>query len=122
MSSHKDFYSLFDYYKWDEDEIEELLESEYGWEKAIDTNSTWRIGDGTASFYNYIYFTVAGFSEVDTFRSNQIREGSLSRAKALELIYEENRPRYETMRWYLDIIGFDFKEVIEVVNDIPKLY
>ena len=28
------------------------------WESADDTKSTWRIGDGTASFYNYIYYII----------------------------------------------------------------
>ena len=51
-----------------------MLDS-YGWERAVDTSSTWRLGDATAPFYNYIYYTVAGFTEHDTFRSNQIREG-----------------------------------------------
>lgn len=122
LSPKKDYYHLFDYYKWDENEINSLLFSKYGWEKAIDTDSTWRIGDGTASFYNYIYFTVAGFSEIDTFRSNQIREGMIDRSTALELIYKENLPRYETLRWYLEIIGIDFEQAIAIVNNIPKIY
>lgn len=122
ISPKKDYYHLFDYYKWDEKEINDLLVNEYKWETAIDTKSTWRIGDGTASFYNYIYYTVAGFSENDTFRSNQIREGMLSRDKAMSLIEEDNMPRYETLRWYLEIIGLDFTEVIKTVNRIPKLY
>jgi len=122
LAPKRDYYHLFDYYKWDENEINSLLINEYGWEKAIDTTTTWRIGDGTASFYNYIYFNVAGFSEVDTFRSNQIREGMLSRDEAMELVRQENRPRYETLRWYLDIIGLDFESVIKVVNKIPKRY
>ncbi len=122
LAPRRDYYHLFDYYRWDEDEINSLLFNEYSWEKAIDTTTTWRIGDGTASFYNYIYYNVAGFSEVDTFRSNQIREGMMTRERALELINEENRPRYETLRWYLDIIGLDFERVIKVVNKIPKHY
>lgn len=122
FSPKRDYYHLFDYYQWNENEINNLLFNQYGWEKAIDTDSTWRIGDGTASFYNYIYYTVAGFSEIDTFRSNQIREGMLDREKALKLIEKENFPRYETLRWYLEIIGVDFKNAIEVINKIPKLY
>ncbi|GAB2495584.1 hypothetical protein [Algoriphagus taiwanensis] len=122
ISPKKDYYHLFDYYRWDEKEINDLILNEYNWEKAIDSDSTWRIGDGTASFYNYIYYTVTGFSEFDTFRSNQIREGMISRDEALELIYKENFPRYETLRWYLEIIGLDFADVIRVVNKIPKLY
>ena len=30
--------------------------NKYNWEKAVDTDSTWRIGDGTAPVYNYIYY------------------------------------------------------------------
>ncbi|MEX2567697.1 MAG: hypothetical protein WD431_17250 [Cyclobacteriaceae bacterium] len=117
-----DYYHIFDYYPWNEEEIERLIMEEYNWETAIDTDSTWRIGDGTASFYNYIYCTVAGFSEIDTFRSNQIREGLIEREEALQKLREENRPRYETIKWYLDIIGLDFTETIKRINTIPKLY
>ncbi len=118
----KDYYHLFDYIRWDEDVIESTLFDNYDWETAIDTNSTWRIGDGTASFYNYIYTRVAGFSENDTFRSNQIREGMISREKGLELIYEENAPRYNSIKWYLEILGLDFEEVLKQINKIPKKF
>jgi len=116
-----DYFHIFDYWKWDEKVIEDTL-SYYNWEKAPDTKTTWRIGDGTAAFYNYIYYTVAGFTEHDTFRSNQIREGDLTRDEALELVNSENAPRYANIKWYLDTIGFDFKPVIERINSIPKLY
>jgi glucosamine--fructose-6-phosphate aminotransferase (isomerizing) len=72
-------------------QIDDTL-AEYDWEKAPDTNTTWRIGDGTAAFYNYVYYTVTGFTEHDTFRSNQIREGDLNREEALALVEDENRP------------------------------
>ncbi len=122
FTEKKDYYHIFDYWCWDEDEVNSTLIDDYGWETAIDTSTTWRIGDGTAGFYNYVYYTVAGFTEHDTFRSNQIREGQLTREKALALVEDENRPRYQNIRWYLDTLGMDFKEVIKIVNDIPKLY
>ncbi len=118
----KDYYHLFDYWRWDQKEIENILFNEYEWETAIDTKTTWRIGDGTAGFYNYLYFTVAGFSEYETFKSNQIREGMITREEGLRLIEQENFPRYSSIKWYLDIIGLDFKDVIEAINRIPKLY
>ena len=118
----KDYYHLFDYWRWDEDLVNDTLLGEYDWEKAIDTPTTWRIGDGTAAFYNYVYYTVAGFTEHDTFRSNQIREGQLTREDALKLLEDENRPRYQNIRWYLDTLQLDFDRVIRVVNSIPKLY
>lgn len=122
IAEKRDYYHLFDYYQWNETEINDLIQNEYKWETAIDTKSTWRIGDGTASFYNYIYYTVAGFSENDTFRSNQIREGMIDRDTALKLCEIDNIPRYETIRWYLEIIGLDFISVINIINKIPKLY
>lgn len=122
MFPQKDYYSFFDYYQWNEKEIEELIINEYDWEKAIDTKTTWRIGDGTASFYNYIYYTIAGFSEIETFRSNQIREGLLSRKEGLKLVEDENMPRYENIKWYLEIIGLDYESTIKRINGIPKLY
>ena len=116
-----DYFHLFDYFTWEEKKVDSVLE-EYDWELAPDTKTTWRIGDGTAAFYNYAYYTVAGFSEHDTFRSNQIREGQLSRSEALELIKDENRPRYQNIRWYLDAVGIDFEEAINVINEITKIY
>ena len=116
-----DYFHVFDYWRWDEKIIDNTL-SEYDWELAPDTNTTWRIGDGTAAFYNYIYYTVAGFTEHDTFRSNQIREGQITREEALDLVKDENRPRYQNIRWYLDTLNMDFAEVINVINAIPKLY
>ena len=121
-SIHKksDYFHIFDFWEWDEKRTDEVLAS-YNWEFANDTPTSWRIGDATAAFYNYVYYTVAGFTEHDTFRSNQIREGALTRDQALELIAVENQPRYESIKWYLDAVGLDFKEVIECINRIPKL-
>ena len=61
-------------------------------------------------------------SEHDTFRSNQIREGQIDRNTALALVQEENRPRYETLSWYLSAINLDFEEVILKINSAKKLY
>lgn len=121
FNEKSDYFHIFDFWRWDEKLIDETLDY-YDWERAPDTNTTWRIGDGTAAFYNYIYYTVAGFTEHDTFRSNQIREGQISREEALELVKDENQPRYQNIRWYLDAVGIDFEEAIKVVNKIPKLY
>jgi len=121
FSEKSDYFHIFDYWRWDENEIDATLAG-YNWERAPDTTTTWRIGDGTAAFYNYIYYTVAGFTEHDTFRSNQIREGDLTRQQALEMVLEENAPRYQNIKWYLDVLSFDFKDVISTVNRIPRLY
>lgn len=121
FTTHKYLY-LFQYIKWDENEINHTLINSYNWETAVDTKSTWRIGDGTAPFYNYIYYTVAGFSENDTFRSNQIREDAIDRNQALALIKKENQPRYEGLKWYTDQIEIDLNKTLKIIDSIPKLY
>lgn len=121
FTEKSDYYHIYDYWRWDEKLIDNTL-AMYDWELAPDTNTTWRIGDGTAAFYNYLYYLIAGFTEHDTFRSNQIREGQISRDEALLLVEDENRPRYQNIKWYLDILGMNFEEVITRVNKIPRLY
>lgn len=114
--------NLFHFLPWDEDVVNNTLINEYNWEVSPDTTTTWRIGDGTASFYNYIYYTVAGFTENDCFRSNQVLEGIISREDALKRANTENKPRYESLKWYCDTIGIDMEDAIKRINAIPKLY
>lgn len=113
---------MFDYEDWDEHTIDDVLINEYQWETSPHIDSTWRIGDGTAPFYNYIYHTVGGFTENDTFRSNQIREGILSREDALKHVAVENLPRYQEIQEYCQLIGVNFNDIMSAIDSIPKRY
>ena len=117
----RDFFFIFEHMVWNEDEVNRVLIDEYDFELSPDSSSSWRIGDGTAPFYNDIYVTARGFSEFDTFRSNQIREGMITREQAMQNVVAENRPRLESLRWYLDVIGMDFNQVIREVNKLDVL-
>lgn len=117
-----EYFRLFDYIPWEESTVNDVLVNEYGWELSTDTVSTWRIGDGTAPFYNYIYYNVCGFTENDTLRSNQIREGHLERDQALKLVYNDNQPRWESLEWYFDILGMNMIDVLRTVKRMKKLY
>ncbi len=118
----RDYVNMFRYIPWDEDTVVSTLIDEYDWELAQDTTQTWRIGDGTSPFYNFIYYNVAGFSENDNFYSNQIREGTISRDEALAKVAAMNRPRFEGIKWYCDTIGIDVAETVARISAIPKLY
>ena len=117
-----DFLYLFHYLKWDERTIVDTIRNEYDWEVATDTTTTWRIGDGTAPFYNYIYMTMAGFSEDEVMLSNMIREGVLTRDEAMKKAAEFNHPRWPSLREYAQIVGFNLEEAIQKINAAPKLY
>jgi glutamine---fructose-6-phosphate transaminase (isomerizing) len=114
--------NIYDYIPWDEEKINSILINNYQWETDPETSTTWRIGDGTAAFYNYIYYMLAGFTENDTFRSNQVREGQIEREEALISAQEENLPRFDSINWYCSTIDIDFSETIKQINVIPTLY
>jgi len=117
-----DFTYLWHYIPWDEKTIVNTLRDEYGWETAPDTEQTWRTDDATSPFYNYIYHAIGGFTENDTFRSNQIREGILTREEAFALVKKENKPREKALKWYFDAVGLDPKSVLTIIDSAPKRY
>jgi len=117
-----DFLYLYHYLPWHEDEIVSTIRREYDWEVATDTATTWRIGDGTAAFYNYIYGTIAGFTEDESMLSNMVREGHVTRDEALERGREYSKPRWASLREYAQLVGFSFEEAMQVINAAPKLY
>jgi len=117
-----DYLRLFEYYRWEEREINETLIKEYDWEISDETPSTWRVDDGTVPFTDYIYYMMSGLTINDTFRSNQIREGRINRDEALHLVNRENQPRFKAIQWYCERIGVDFESTILTVNNAPRLY
>lgn len=113
---------LYKYVVWDEKVVNEVLINQYGWEMDPECKTTWRIGDGTAAFYNYIYYSVAGFTENDTLRSNQIREGMLDRNEAMALAERDNAIRPNSLKWYFNRVGLDMNSVLKVVDGMQTLY
>lgn len=65
---------------------------------------------------------VAPISEYDTFRSNRIREGMISREEGARLATMEKQPRYSSIKWYTEIVSLDFASTIKGINGVPKLY
>ena len=75
------------------------------------------MGDGQAAFNNFVYYTLAGFSEYDNFRSNQIREGLISREEAIKLCLQDNKIKYDTLKNFSEIIGFNLDNVLSKINN-----
>lgn len=117
-----DFLYLFSYLEWRENVIVDTIRNLYDWEIATDTTTTWRIGDGTAAFYNYIYQTMAGFTEDDVMLANMVREGHLTRDEAMQRMQEFSQPRWPSIREYAQLIGFSLDEVVSAINAAPRLH
>ena len=118
-----DFLHLYNYERWDESEIKKVLNEKYNWQDDVSYGKNqWRMGDGQTAFNNFVYYTIAGFSEYDNFRSNQIREGTLTREEALELCQQDNKTKYDTLKNFSDVIGFNLDNVLSKINCLDKLY
>ncbi len=117
-----DFLYLFHYLPWVEEEIVGTIRREYDWEVATDTKSTWRIGDGSAAFYNYIYTTICGWTEDEVMLSNRVREGHITREQAQILAAEYSKPRFPSIREYAQLVGFNCEEALTIINGQPKMY
>jgi glucosamine--fructose-6-phosphate aminotransferase (isomerizing) len=117
-----DFLYLFHYLNLGRATIVERSATSTTGRVATDTTTTWRIGDGTAPFYNYIYMTMAGFSEDEVMLSNMIREGHLTREQAALRAAEYGKPRLPSIREYAQLAGFNCEEALNVINAAPKLY
>jgi len=113
---------LYNYVKYNSTEIDNKLK-ELGFitDKAYGTNQ-WRAGDGQTAFTNYIYYQVGGFSEFDNYRSNQIREGILSRKEAINLTKIDNKPRLESISNFCNLIGLNTEEILLKISNIKKRY
>ena len=119
----ENFLHFYNYINWEENKIKRVLKEEYDWESDVSYGKNqWRMGDGQTAFNNYIYYTAAGFSEYDNFRSNQIREGLITREEAIILAKEDNKFKYNTLKNFSEIIGFNLEDVLSQIQCIPKLY
>ena len=60
---------------------------------------------------------MGGLTEHDTFRSNQIREGIISREEGLSLALDEASPRADSMSWYFETLGIEPEAAIKTINN-----
>jgi len=97
----------YHYKKWNEAEILKTIREKLDWETPPDTTQTWRTDDVTSPWYNFLYYSMTGFTENDELLSNMIREEMIIREEALIRVARENQPRYEEIKKYLKMVNVD---------------
>ena len=120
---HKDTaIPLYNYVKFDSKNIDSKL-NQLGFisDKKYGLNQ-WRVGDGQTPLTNFIYYQIGGFSEFDSYRSNQIREDILTRDEALKLSELDNKPRLESISNFCNLIGVNTEEILLRILSIKKRY
>lgn len=81
---------LFDFIKWDEAEVESTIAAKLGWRKSPEVASSWRFDCRLDYVRRKMYSSTVGVTELRDLLSKMIREGMITRAKALERLKEED--------------------------------
>ena len=106
---------FYKYIYWDEEEIVSTITRELDWKGADDTTATWRIDDSAYPLINYLYYALVGFTEHDELYSKMIREGQITREKALERCLSDQQPRVPSLMASFEELGVTREEVDEAV-------
>jgi len=119
QTHNKKFVHYFEYIKWNEEEILKTIREKLDWQGAPNIVQTWRIDDATSPWYNFLYYSMTGFTENDELLSNMIREEMITREEALKRVEEDNKPRYEEIKKYLKMVNVDV-DIYELEKRLKK--
>jgi glucosamine--fructose-6-phosphate aminotransferase (isomerizing) len=110
----------FDYEEWNESKVDRFLSERLAWEFHATRSSSWRIGDITTPFYNLAYFSALGFSEFDTLRANQVRNGHISLNTSHQLLKNDNHPDWEGIREYSRCMGVSELTIMRGIERLTR--
>jgi hypothetical protein len=108
---------FYDYIYWNEQKIVSTITKELDWRGGEDTTTTWRIDDSQYPLINYIYNKLVGFTEHDEMYSKMIREGQISRKKALERCLSDHAPRMRYVKKTCEELGTTVEELDQVLEN-----
>ena len=81
---------LFDYLRWNEREVVSTITQNLGWEKAPETESSWRFDCELDYVRRLMYGATVGVTELRDLFSKMIREGAMTRSEALSRLATED--------------------------------
>jgi hypothetical protein len=81
---------LFSYIEWKEKEILSTIQKELNWASNRKFAGTWRFDCKATCLKDFMYMKTIGMTERDDLYAKQVREGLITRGKALEKLKKEN--------------------------------
>jgi hypothetical protein len=108
---------LFDYFRWNREEIKDTITNELGWQMPEGSVSTWRTDCDLHSLLNHFYFKMFGcskecFGYCKMINSGQmLRQDALKQEEALAAVIEQKIPELLKER-----IGLSEKETNQILK------
>lgn len=111
-----EYYSLFRFIKWEEEEIMNVITKELKWEKYKYSEAAWRSDCKLNLLKNYFYFKLLGFSKNDELLSNLIRQGKISKEEAMQRSKKENEYPEEFFKEFFNDVRIPYDEFINSIK------
>ena len=92
--------------EWNEEESEQAM-GELGWELPAGCNSVWRSDCAFAELKNYMFYRTTGVTYTDTYLSNMVRAGVLTRDEALKRLETEGQFSRQRLEDALEVLGLE---------------
>lgn len=111
---------FYNYIKWEEKKIIDIIETELGWRKNSQTGSTWRGDCDIALLKLYLYKEFLGYNDKDDSLSDLIRDGQIKRDDALHRLEAEQYISESVMKNIMEKNGISytyFQKVIRGINN-----
>lgn len=101
---------------WDGEEITQVL-SDFNWSSGRASREiAWRSGDGTADFYNYLYYYMLGYNERTVELSQSVRNGVIDRDQAINEDLTQPHELLAKIGWYAAKVGFQLDDFLSTFH------
>jgi len=109
------------YKRWEEKEINAIIQNELKWKKYQGIESTWRGDCDIALIKLYMYKQILGFNDKDEGFSYLIRDNQINRDEALERIKTEGDVPKEIIKEIFDKYGLNFSDFEVALKKCEKV-
>lgn len=96
------------YIHWEEREVVHTIENELEWRRHPGMDSTWRGDCDIAMVKSYLYKKTLGYNDKVEGLSYLVRDGQITRRKALERLAEEAEVSQQVIREFFEKLGLSF--------------
>ncbi|MFX0135332.1 MAG: hypothetical protein ACFFDN_16930 [Candidatus Hodarchaeota archaeon] len=101
---------LFDYLRWDINEVESTITKNLEWEKSPEVEATWRFDCRLDYVRRMMYYRTLGVTELRDLYSKMIRENMITRDEVLKRLEKEEIIPEEVINNVLEPLGMTFSD------------